>query len=53
MNFTYKCNGLDVGMNRTSSVPKSVLRYVLDKGQYFYLETSFTQSCFQKKADGR
>ena len=25
------CNGLDVKLNRTSSVPKSVLRYKLDK----------------------
>ena len=41
-------------MNRTSSIPKSVLHYVLDKGQFFYPETSFTQSYFQnKKTDGR
>ena len=33
-------------MNRTSRVPKSVLRYVLDKSQYFNLESVFTQSCF-------
>ena len=32
-------------MNSTSSVPKSVLRYELDKG-YFNPETSFTQLCF-------
>ena len=25
------CNGLNVAMNRTSSVPKSVLHYELDK----------------------
>ena len=35
-----------MSMNRMSSVAKSVLRYVLDKGQYFDLETSFTQSSF-------
>ena len=29
-------------INRTSSVPKSVLHYELDKGQYFNLETSIT-----------
>ena len=41
-------------MNRTSSAPKSVLRYVLDKGQYFNLETSFTQSCSPNiKTDGQ
>ena len=45
----YECNGLNVEMNRTSSNPKSVLGYVLDKGQYFHLETSFTQSCFPNK----
>ena len=37
-------------MHRTSSVPKSVLCFELDKGQYFDLETSSTQSCFQKKS---
>ena len=42
------CNGLDVNLNRASIMPKSVLRYELDKGQYFGLETSFTQSCFPK-----
>ena len=36
-----------------NSMPKSVLCYELDKGQYFDPETSFTQSCFpNKKADG-
>ena len=40
-------------MNKTSSMPKSILRYELDKGQYFDLETTFTQSCFSnKKTDG-
>ena len=29
-------------INMTSSVPKSVLHYELDKGQYFNLETSIT-----------
>ena len=32
-----------VSMKRTFGVPKSVLRYVLDKGQYFDQEISFTQ----------
>ena len=36
-------------MNRTSSVPKSVLHYELDKGKYLDPETSFTQSCFPNK----
>ena len=45
------CNGRDV-MNRTSSLLKSVLRYVLDKN--FDLETTFTQSCFpNKETDSR
>ena len=49
----YICNGFDV-MNRTSRVPKSVLRYVLDKGPYFDLETVFIQSCFpNKETDSR
>ena len=39
------CNGLGK-LNRTFGMPKSVLIYVLDKGQYFDLETVFTQSCF-------
>ena len=39
-------------IKKTSSLPKSVLRYVLDKGQYFDLETSFTQSCFPNKETG-
>ena len=43
------CNGLDVKKNRTCNMPKSVFPYVLDKGQYFDPETSFTQSCFQNK----
>ena len=35
-------------------MPKSVLRYELDKGQYFDPETSYTQSCFpNKKIDVR
>ena len=34
-------------------MPKSVLRYELDKSQYLVLETSFNQSFFpNKKADG-
>ena len=33
-------------MNRTSNMPKSFLRYELDKGQYSDVETSFTQSSF-------
>ena len=38
----------------TSSVPKFVLRYVLDKGQYFDLESVFTHSCFpNKETDSR
>ena len=43
-----KCNQLDV-LNRTSSMPKSILHYVLDKGKYFDLESVFTQSCFPNK----
>ena len=39
------CNGLNVKLNRTSSMSKSVLSYELDKGQYLGLETPFTQSC--------
>ena len=35
-------------MNRTFSVPKSVLRYVLDKGQYFDPETSFIFQCLDE-----
>ena len=31
-----KCNKVDVEMNRTSSMPKSVLGYGLDKGQYLF-----------------
>ena len=34
------CNGLEVTMNRPSSIPKSVIPYELD----FDAETSFTQS---------
>ena len=35
-------------------MPKSVPRYVVDKGQYFDPETSLTQSCFpNKETDGR
>ena len=30
-------------------MPKSVLCYFLDKGQYFNLESVFTQSCFPNK----
>ena len=45
----YKCNGLYVKKNRTSSMPKSVLCYVLDKGQYFDPETYFAQSCYPNK----
>ena len=30
-------------------MPKSVLYYVLDKGQYFDLESVFTHSCFPNK----
>ena len=37
-------------MNRTSSVPKSVLRYILDKGQYFDLETPLPNLVSQKKS---
>ena len=33
LDSSYLCNGLNVNLNRTSSVPKSVLRYELDKGQ--------------------
>ena len=33
----------------TSSMLKSVFRYVLDKDQYFGLETVFAQSCFPNK----
>ena len=35
-------------MNRTSSEPKSVLHYKLDKGQHFEPETSFNQTCFSQ-----
>ena len=35
------CNGLNVILNRTSCVPKSVFRYELNKDR-----TSFNQSCF-------
>ena len=34
-------------------MPKSVLPYELDKGQYFDPETSFTQSCFPNKKKKR
>ena len=44
---TYQCKGLGV-LNRTFSVPKSVLHYVLDKGQCSNLESVFTQSYFPK-----
>ena len=30
-----KCNGRDVSMNGTTSVPKSILRYVVDKVRLF------------------
>ena len=40
-------------MNRTSSMPQSVLLYVLDKGQYFDPKNSFTQSCFPNKKTDR
>ena len=42
--FKYLGNRHDV-MNWTSSMPMSVLPYVLDKGQYFGLKSVFTQSC--------
>ena len=32
-------------MNRTSSMPKSIHRYELDKDKYLGLETLVTQSC--------
>ena len=32
-----------------SSMPKYVLYYVLDKGQYFDLESVYTHSCFPNK----
>ena len=41
----HKCNGSDVELNRTTSMPKSVLHYVLDKGQNFNLE-SFLKPIF-------
>ena len=40
-------NGL-TGINRTSSMPKSILRYVLDKGQYFNLESWLYPILFPK-----
>ena len=33
------CNGIGGMMNRTSSVPKSVFSYDVDKGQYFNLKS--------------
>ena len=46
--WSYLCSRLGE-LNRTSSLSKSVLRYVLDKGQCFNLESVFTQSCLPNK----
>ena len=35
----------ELAVNRTTSVPKSVLRYLKDKGQYFGLEIFVEQIC--------
>ena len=45
----FLCNRLYVNEQDLHRMPKSVLRYDLDKGQYFDLETSSTQSCFPNK----
>ena len=42
-------NVMELGMNRTFSMPKSVLCYLLDKGLYFGLEVSLHPLFFPNK----
>ena len=45
--FTYKCNWIgDLVMNRTSRVPKSVLRFDVDKDLTSVWYSACSQSCF-------
>ena len=48
--FMCVCNGISVlVMNKTTSMPKSVLRYDVDKDLISVCYSVFTQSCFPNK----
>ena len=52
--YTHLCNRMFwCVMNRTTSAPKSVLRYDVDKDLTFVWYSIFTQSCFPNKKTGR